>query len=352
MNAPSTDTITFEQKTGSLTGMFIGDALAMPVHWYYNRLALQEDYGHITDFVAPRNPHPDSILWRSAYQAANRKGEILHDQARFWGQPGVHYHQFLKAGENTVNLKLCALLIETINNSQGYDSKAYANAYVEYMTTPGNHFDTYLEEYHRGFFVNYAAGNPSTTCGVAEKHISGIVGMIPIIVYYSDSPSIALKKAFEHLHLTHLGDKMDVAGQFLLDTLLPVMGGASLNDVLRSHIRSQANPLLRLPLEKWLQFPDEMVIGRRISPACYVEDAVPAVAYLALKYVDDFESGLVVNTNLGGDNAGRGAVLGALLGAANGLSAIPSRWRKGLLHSPTIPENIDPADMNGAVRSH
>jgi ADP-ribosylglycohydrolase len=87
-------------------------------------------------------------------------------------------------------------------------------------------------------------------------------------------------------------------------------------------------------LEKWLKHPDDVGIGRRLSPACYVEDAIPAIAYLALKYATDLEQALVVNTNLGGDNAGRGAVLGALLGAANGVAAIPDRWRRGLLHPP------------------
>jgi ADP-ribosylglycohydrolase len=330
-----------ERMNGALTGMFIGDALAMPVHWYYNRQAMQRDYGLIAHFKAPRNPHPDSILWRSHYQALNRKGEILHEQGRYWGQPGVHYHQFLKAGENTVNLKLCALLIDTINHLKGYDASAYAKAYVEYMTTPGHHADTYLEEYHRQFFTNYAAGKQPTACGVVEKHISGIIGMIPIIVYYSGSPSTARKKAFEHLHLTHLGPKMDAAGQFLLDILLPVLEGASLADVLRSQIQNQTNPLLGFPLEKWLDARDEMVIGRHISPACYVEDAVPAIAYLALKYSDDFENALVANTSLGGDNAGRGAVLGALIGAANGVTAIPARWKQGLMHPPAELEDRD-----------
>lgn len=89
-----------------------------------------------------------------------------------------------------------------------------------------------------------------------------------------------------------------------------------------------------------------MVVGRRISPACYVEDAIPAIAYLALKYSDDVEKALVVNTNLGGDNAGRGAVLGALLGAANGLAAIPTRWRDGLLNPPPVLRDAvsEPAD--------
>jgi hypothetical protein len=39
----------------------------------------------------------------------------------------------------------------------------------------------------------------------------------------------------------------------------------------------------------------------------------------------------------GGDNCGRGAVLGALLGALNGFDAWPRNWRDGLLRPPTLP---------------
>jgi ADP-ribosylglycohydrolase len=40
------DLHTSEQKrNGALWGLYIGDALAMPVHWYYNRSALFDDYG-------------------------------------------------------------------------------------------------------------------------------------------------------------------------------------------------------------------------------------------------------------------------------------------------------------------
>ena len=31
-------------------GIFIADALSMPVHWYYDPRALQQDFGTITDF--------------------------------------------------------------------------------------------------------------------------------------------------------------------------------------------------------------------------------------------------------------------------------------------------------------
>ena len=71
-----------KRQRGCLLGAFLGDALAMPVHWYYDRTALVRDYGRVTDLVAPKNPHADSILWRSSYSAPNAKGEILHDQAQ------------------------------------------------------------------------------------------------------------------------------------------------------------------------------------------------------------------------------------------------------------------------------
>jgi ADP-ribosylglycohydrolase len=158
--------------------------------------------------------------------------------------------------------------------------------------------------------------------------------MIPIIVHYAQDPGAARKNALAHLGLTHLGAKMEAAGAFVLDTLIPVLSGESLQEVLVGQLRKQANPLLGHPIRRWIDEPDEKVIGHYVSSACYVEDAVPAVTFLALKYHGDIEAGLVANTNLGGDNAGRGALLGAILGAANGLEAIPERWVKGLLHPP------------------
>jgi ADP-ribosyl-[dinitrogen reductase] hydrolase len=139
------------RQRGALLGMFVGDALAMPVHWYCDLRALQRDYGRVSGYLDPKHPHPDSILWRSSYTPLNRSADILHDQRRFWGRRGIHYHQFLKAGENTLNLKICHLLIGNLDENGGYDADAYLDRYIEFMTTPGNNRDTYVEEYHRHF---------------------------------------------------------------------------------------------------------------------------------------------------------------------------------------------------------
>ena len=319
---------------GMLYGLCIGDALAMPVHWYYNRLSLHADYGRVTDFVAPRNPHPDSILWRSHYQAPNARGEILHDQARYWGRRHVHYHQFLQAGENTLNVKIAGLLMASLNANGSYDAEDFLARYIDFMTTPGRHRDTYIEECHRHFFANYARGRPANACGAIEKHIGGLVGIIPLIGFYARLPEQAQEAARTHLALTHPGPQMTAAGSLLTDLLLRILDGTPLENALWSAIDRQQNPLLGHPFRRWLEKPDEAVIGPRLSTACYVQDAMPAVVYLALKYPRDPEEALVVNTNLGGDNAARGAVLGALLGAAGGIQTFPRRWVEGLRHPP------------------
>jgi ADP-ribosylglycohydrolase len=323
-----------EAIQAALYGMCIGDALAMPVHWYYNRQALLADYGRVTDYLAPRNPHPDSILWRSRYQAPNSRGEILHDQARFWGRRGVHYHQFLQAGENTLNVKLAGLLTASLIENGTYVPGDFLTRYITFMTTPGRHRDTYIEECHRHFFINYARGQAPEKCGVAEKHIGGLVGIIPLIAFYARRPARAREAALTHLALTHPGPKMEAAGRLLVSLLLETLMGRPLQELILEAIAGQKNPLLGHPFSRWRDLPDETVIGRYLSTACYVEEAVPAVVYLALKYHRNPETALVVNTNLGGDNAARGAVLGALLGAANGMAKFPQRWVDGLTDPP------------------
>ena len=42
-------------------GSLVADAVSMPVHWYYDVDALDRDYGDFDRYVAPKNPHPDSI---------------------------------------------------------------------------------------------------------------------------------------------------------------------------------------------------------------------------------------------------------------------------------------------------
>lgn len=319
-----------DRVNGALLGLALGDALAMPVHWYYDREALRRDYGEVRQLLAPRSPHPGSILWRSQWQAPRPELDILGNQRRYWGQRGIHYHQNLEAGENTLTAKLAAEAWRSLNACGGHDAADYLRRYMALLTHPERHRDTYIEECHRGFFTNLGRGRKPERCAIMEKHIGGLVMMLPVALYYAEDEEQGRARALEHLALTHAGEKMRIAAEAILSLLYAVLKGASLTDAIGSACAGQRNPHFGFPFPRWLPKDDEHVIGRLLSTACYVEDAVPAVIFLALKYSGRPEEALVANTRLGGDNVHRGSVLGALLGAECGAAAWPDSWVHGL----------------------
>jgi ADP-ribosyl-[dinitrogen reductase] hydrolase len=327
-----------EKRSGIIWGAFIGDALAMPVHWYYDRDALHRDYGAVSDYLPPRNPHPDSILWRSEYTPLNERGDILHDQAEYWGRREIHYHQFLRAGENTLNLQLAGVLLNSLIARGHYDPDDYLERYLEFMLTPGRHRDTYVEECHRKFFAAYSRGTKPRKCGGNDIHIGGLAHVGVLVAFANGDSSASRASVRAHVELTHRAPEVLAAADALARILGEVLAGTGLPEAIFEH---GGDWFSKRKAELWSREPDHVVIGRRVSPACYIADAFPASLYLAWKYRDDFEAGVLANANVGGDNCHRGAVVGALLGAASGSNAIPARFREGLDRATPLNRQIE-----------
>ncbi len=308
----------------TLFGAIVADAVAMPVHWYYDRFALERDYGTISVYLSPKNPHPDSILWRSNYTPLNANGEILHEQAAYWGKRGIHYHKFLEAGENTLNFQLARKLYDQTFQLDRYDADAWLKTYIDFMLTPGTHRDTYVEEYHRHFFTNYARGRKPRACGCQDVHIGGLVP-IPALFDSLDLEAWNLREIVqEHVALTHQDRDVLRAADAFTRILLGVQGGRPLREAI---LEEAPDWISAAKISRWIKEPDQVVIGQQLSPACYIPDAFPAALYLAWKYADDFSAGICANAQVGGDSCHRGAVVGSLLGLANG---VPESWVKGL----------------------
>lgn len=312
----------------AMLGALVADAVAMPAHWYYDTGALDRDYPSLDPYKAPKNPHPDSILWRSRYKARNKQGEILHDQAQYWGQRGIHYHQFLPAGDNTINYLLGVQLYRSTVRAGSYDPDAWLDIYIELMQRPGWHKDTYLEEYHRAFFDNLAQGKAPRSCGIKDIHIGGLA-QLPFLVAALDSlgpiePERWQATVREHIHLTHLGPEITEAAEAFTRILIGIAQGQTLRDAVLDGAPKYLAPGR---LDTYLSFDDRDIVGKQLTMACYLPDSFTASLYLACKYADDFSAGILANAHCGGDNCHRGAVVGALLGAAN---EIPERWLKEL----------------------
>ncbi len=175
-----------------LLGMFIGDALAMPVHWYYDTKALQQDYGPIRDMQAPRSfiltPCYTSRILGVMDVASSTESivgdVILKGRKEFWAKPKLHYHHALRAGENTLNLQCLRVLLRS--SIPKYSVDGFLDAYVDFMTTADTHQDTYAESFHRDFFANWAKGKPAQECAGAEDHntasVGGLVLLPPVLV--------------------------------------------------------------------------------------------------------------------------------------------------------------------------
>jgi ADP-ribosylglycohydrolase len=313
-------------------GSLIADAVAMPVHWYYDRDALDRDYGPLAGYRDPKSPHPDSILWRSSYVAPNEKGEILHEQAAYWGRRGVHYHQFLRAGENTLNQRLAIELAGLLRSKGGYDPAAWCDRYITFMRTPGSHRDTYVEEYHRIFFTNLARGAKPPACGGSDVHIGGLVPVPALVATLAHRlPPAELRRVVQsHVGLTHKDAGVLAAADALAKMLLAVDGGMPLRDAILEH---GSDWISRAKLRQWEDHADRVVVGRILSPACYIPDAFPAALFLAWRHAGDFAAGVFANAAVGGDSCHRGAVVGSLLGASG---SIPTDLVEGLAAWPCV----------------
>jgi ADP-ribosyl-[dinitrogen reductase] hydrolase len=149
-----------DRRIGSLFGAFVGDAIAMPVHWYYDISQLRKDYGTISTYTAPKDTFKNSIMNLSNTGGGGRGSDqgdivgsvILHGKKKYWVRGGnYHYHLGLQAGENTLEAQLARLVLKCIaefpSKLDSEDSVAsfktyFLDKYVSFMTTPGSHNDT------------------------------------------------------------------------------------------------------------------------------------------------------------------------------------------------------------------
>ncbi|MFT6465214.1 MAG: ADP-ribosylglycohydrolase [Halopseudomonas sp.] len=354
------------RATAALQNLFVGDALAMPVHWFYRVSDIDKAFPKgIKTFEAPPTFHPSSIMSLHSTSGGGRKGAagqsqtsivgdvILKGKAQYWDRPNVHYHQGMRAGDNTLNAYCALTLIDVMNAAGGhYDRDGFLRAYIQLMMSDEPaHPDTYAESYHRGFFANLAKGSPPDQCAAVTHDtpsIGGLVTIAPLVIgerLRGTSLADTLQLCREHLALTHpdtvLADVCDAYVQ-LIDGLLFRQDDAQVRELLLDAARG----ISRRDLTKLVEGrrSEREVIGNVLSPACYISDAWPAVLYLACKHQQDPLRALQVNTEVGGDNVHRGSVLGVLLGLIQGEPAgdLFDQLTKQASISPAIEQLVSP----------
>ena len=183
--------------------------------------------GQITGYLPPREPasgqHPVALAIPSAQSA--RRHPARGRRALLGTTRRPLSTSSWPAGENTLNFQLATRLYEQTVERGRYDADAWLAFYVDFMLTPGRHRDTYVEEYHREFFTNYARGRKPRACGVADVHIGGLTPVPALFAALADTSHDVAAAVKEHVGLTHKDADVLRAAACFVDILAATRAG-------------------------------------------------------------------------------------------------------------------------------
>ncbi len=383
----------------ALWGAFIGDALAMPVHWFYSPERIREQFpGGIDRYFPAPHPHPDAFMLGMTYQpdlekaeASGRPYDILHQHARFYrtsysnfgfslgdreGEHGnataamderMHYHHGLEAGESTLGAGLLRVMMRSIIERGGYSQDGFLDDFIRYMTQARSNRDPYTEIYLRRWFEHYSQGTAPENCAEHQRRVwsigsvGGLVRPLVLALLNPDNPFVATGMALAHQQLTHRSEMVGSGLSLLVPALLRLVNGSASETIFKDLLEQLPAPEVsgqtlfqtyrdyhgpgNIPADKtWrlhMTFLNESAARKStdyFATACYIEQAVALMAALGCQNDCDLTSTLRANAEAGGDSVHRGLVLGLLLAA--GSREVPEQWKTGLKDHHELAEEI------------
>ncbi len=333
-----------DRAIGAVMGAFIGDALGLGPHWYYDLKELRRDYGDwINDYTDPK--------------------------------PG-RYHYGLKAGQLSQSGYILSLMVRSLVDCDGYDKTDFCQRldnelFPQLDGTPVSGPGFYTSQSIRVAWRRRVKQKLSwgQTGGHADT-TEAIERTLAIAVRYAGQPSRLASAIAENSVLTQIDDtvvSMTVAfGAVLgllvqghkLDTDLSgkLMGMVKTGDlpfhaVTRENLQPPRPGDPDPPRAGLFASPDALLTPSymaeaaidpdiRIEPAwkvsiiygmpCAIYHQLPAAYYLGARFSNDFESAVLHAINGGGQNQARAILAGTLTGAQVGYNNIPKRFLDGL----------------------
>lgn len=333
-----------QRVIGAIIGAFIGDALALGPHWYYNLEEMRRDYGPWVDDYT--DPKPD------------------------------RYHGELKAGQLSQAGIILKLMLQSLVERGEYDEADFCHRLDEDLFplldgTPANGPGGYTSQSIRETWRRrveqklpwgQTAGRADTTEAIERTlaiavryalHPKKMALAISSNTRLTQSDDIVLSMTVAYgaiLSLLVLGQKFDETLSYKLMAM--VKSGelpfhAVTNDDLKPPRPGDPDPprVGRFASPDALLTPAYMAQAAvdpniRIEPAwkaslvygmpCAIYHQLPAAYYLAARFQNDFESAVLHAVNGGGQNQARAILTGALVGAQVGFPGIPERFCNGL----------------------
>lgn len=284
---------------------FAADALALGAHWIYDVGLIDRNHGRMSDFSKPRPP---------TYHPTKERGDFTH------------------YGDQTL------VLLRSLAQRGGFDERDFSRVWRELFTA----YTGYVDGATRQTLKQIDAGIPPGEAGSSSRDLAGAARIAPLVYRYRDEPDRLVAAARRQTALTHNSPLVVDSAEFFARAACHALQGMTAGEALR---RSAAESSTGGPISEWVDSGLRSVASDTRSAIlefgqmCEIEAAFPAAIHVIAKYENRLEEGLIENVMAGGDSAGRGLVVGMLLGARSGMQAIPRRWLEGLTARATI-ENL------------
>jgi len=334
------DPATADRVRGAFVGALVADALSLATHYEYDATRIKKFYGAIDRYYAP----------------GEKTGGTTHGVG--WGARNFHDGNgngpAKQAGEQTdygdYNLLVAEYLAATASPPRPFDVAEFLPRWREALAT----WRSWICTQTRLTYSQVAQGAPVSSLGGNSNAMS--FRGAALLGYYDDEDAVAdaaRKASFTHREATALD-----GSEFFARVAFRVSRGAAPRDAIQD-VAAASSPFVQKKVAQALAKVDEATdpaqplskedfvddlaltsmarlwdVGKsepiKVGKASPTEGTLPGAVYFIVKY-DNLAAAARANAEVGGDSASRAVAIGAVLGAAGGLCAVPPELGAGKL---------------------
>ena len=276
---PQNDTADSHAKA-MVIASFLGDSLALGAHWIYDTRRIQNEFGRVENLLKPAD---------GSFHAGKDKGEFTHygDQA--------------------------LALLESVSAKNGFDLKDFSSRWRGLF----ENYRGYFDEATKTTLSNYASGKGVEEAGSPSNDLAGAARIPPLVYLYREDLETLVEAARAQTSMTHRDPITVDCAEFFARVSFDILKGARPVQAMK---KTAKDGFKGSPIMDWLNAGFDSIgsetVGTvvRFGQSCHTPEAFPGVAHLIAKYEEDLMEALVQSVMAGGDSAGRGMLVGMILG--------------------------------------
>jgi len=290
-----------EQAKAMVLASFIGDALALGAHWMYDPKAIEDRFGRVERY---HDPLPNS------YHPNRKKGEFTH------------------YGDQTF------LLLQLLASHGRFDLMEFAIHWQTMM----ERYDGYHDHASKDTLYNLRRGKEANEAGSSSNDLAGASRIAPLVYYYEGQKDELIVAAKAQTAFTHLHPDVISAAALFAESAYEVLHGKRPMEAMQASLDRLGDQRLTSLWQKGIDLKDTDTVTALgvLGRSCHFDSAFPAVAQIVGRYENNITEALIQNVMAGGDSAGRGMLIGMLIGAYVTPDSILPEWKTQLIQAKEI----------------